>query len=126
MAEPLVEHGSPHHSDEELAAFDIDEIVGLPVPADGPHVLGPAVPLALPEPLLMMEPLYDIGVQTADIAPTGKANCLFCKSKIGRGDVRLSYHPAKSVFKFVHPKCFDQIPPSHVSKIQKGRLDKTI
>jgi hypothetical protein len=75
-AEPLVEHGSPHHSDEELAAFDIDEIVGLPVPADGPHVLGPAVPLALPEPLFMMEPLYDIGVQTADTAPHWQSQLL--------------------------------------------------
>ena len=66
--------------------------------------------LALPDPMDLAAPLWDLGVEKIDIAPTGKAKCFFCGALIVRGSARLVYYPAKSVIKYAHVGCADKLP----------------
>ena len=80
----------------------LDEVV--------PAVVDVAVGPPLPEPLLLMEPVYDIGIQRVDVAPTGKSVCPHCGGKLAKDSARLVYHPAKSVFRFMHAGCCASVP----------------
>ena len=75
------------------------------VPIDVVVPVAPLGPAPVPGPLILMEPVYDIGIQKAEIAPTSKSACIHCKVKMPKGDARLVYHPAKSVYRYIHPGC---------------------
>ena len=77
-----------------------------PVPAMG-------APAALPDPLLLGAPIWDVGVEKVDVAPTGKAKCTFCAVPIPRNTARMTYYPAKSVIRYAHTYCADKVPAAH-------------
>ena len=86
------------------------------VPVHVPDVVAvppPAVPV-LPDPLVLVAPLWDVGVEKCDVAPTGKAKCSFCGGPILRNSARLVYYPAKSVIKYAHTGCGDKVPAAMV------------
>ena len=84
-AEPKVEAHAvdEHHSDDEMEELVPDAVVAV-------HV-----PIAIPDPVVALEPLYDLGVQKVGVAPTGKAPCQFCILVIPKSAARLVFHPSK-------------------------------
>ena len=66
--------------------------------------------VALPDPLLLLEPMYDIFIQRAEMAPTGKSMCVLCHINIAKASAPIVYHPAKAVHRFIHPGCCDKVP----------------
>ena len=78
-----------------------------------PHPVVVAVP-PLPDPIALLAPLWDVGVEKVDIAPSGKAKCHFCAALIPRNTARMVYYPAKSVFRYAHTACADRVPVAEV------------
>ena len=100
--EPKVEApASPAHSHHEA-----DDVVD----PFGDDVGAAAAPGPLPDPVLHLEPLYDLGIQKVEIASSGKAVCAICGVKLAFKKPRLVYHPAKSVVRYLHVECCDKIP----------------
>ena len=105
---------TPHASDMEMEFPDDGGAAAVAPPhADGdpaPDVGGGA---PLPDPLLLAAPLWDVGVQRAEMAASGKSSCMVCASLIAFRSVRLDYQPNLSTHRFLHPGCIGGIPPAH-------------
>ena len=107
-AEPHVEAAPLEYAADAEAVEAAAEVDPLdPFEADLAAAIAPdpVAPAPVADPLDIAEPLYDIGIQKIDVAPTGKAKCAICGDKIDRSTARVLHHPAKSVFRYLHPRC---------------------
>ena len=99
---------------DDLELLDLEVEAHLAVGLGGLDVpFAPAVAAPLPDPIDLGKPAWDVGVEMAEVATTGRSICIFCKGGILRGSVRLKYWQNNSTFRFVHPSCAGSLPEDH-------------
>ena len=108
-------HDSPHESEAEL--LDMvgggDEGDAVPVPLAPVAVDPAALAVPLPDPVGLVAPIWDVGIQRAEKATTGKSKCMVCSLAIDRGSIRLVHQQSKAATKFLHPGCCAGVPDAH-------------
>ena len=107
--------GTPHPSDNEMDLLDVpepkpDEVPGV---GDSVAVVPPVAAAPLPDPMVVAEPVWDVGVQKCEVAPTGRSVCFVCKAPIAKGSARLDYMPNLSTHRYLHTGCIGDILDSH-------------
>ena len=71
--------------------------------------VGPAPVDAVPVP-----PAWDVGVQRAEVARSGRSKCHICNVGIDKRAVRFVYQLFKSQLKYIHHTCFNAVPADHL------------
>ena len=108
-------HDSPHESEAEL--LDMvgggDEGDAVPVPLAPVAVDPAALAVPLPDPVGLVAPIWDVGIQRAEKATTGKSKCMVCSLAIDRGSIRIVHQQSKAATKFLHPGCCAGVPDAH-------------
>ena len=78
-----------------------------------PHDAPDAEAVPLPDPIVLAEPRWEVGIERAEIATRGSSICYLCSASINRGHCRLKHWQNKSSSRFVHPACVHLIPMDH-------------
>jgi hypothetical protein len=101
-------------SDAELEEIIDDHAVG---PVVGPPV-APVVDAVPDHALVAIEvaaPVWDVGVELAEVSRHAKTKCMYCGDKIANGSVRFKYYVSKSAVKYLHPTCCNHIPAGRIN-----------
>ena len=111
-----------HASDVEAEAIvhvspsdPMDAGLGVVIHPDGIPDAAPAGAGALLDPEPLDVPLFDIGVQRADICKTTKCKCAICGANIDKSSIRFIYQLFKSQIRYIHPLCLKNVPPKHLA-----------
>ena len=116
---PLVEDGIGEGGGEEsdAEAGDIIEPLGpggeLPLGAvvAAPAPAAPAAPAdPVLDALMLEKPAWALGVELAEVCRHANTKCVLCGNKIDKLTVRFKYWTHKSVSRFIHCTCFNDVP----------------